>query len=167
MSEFVIYAHVNVLPLMIYQATITHLYFAFQFAISLCLSFWIKCKSINSKTSQWRHNERYGVPNHQRLDCLLNRLFRPNKTSKFRVTGLCEGIITRHRRIPLPKGQYGGKCFHLMTSSNALHTPSVPVSTHISMYKYTMYQMWPHRMTEYNYCTWSIKMCWAITRSYF
>ena len=42
---------------------------------------------------QWRHNEQDGVSNHQRLECLLNRLFRPRskKTSKLRVTGLCEG----------------------------------------------------------------------------
>ena len=42
---------------------------------------------------QWSHNERDGVSNHQRLDCLLNRLFsrRSKKTSKLRVTGLCEG----------------------------------------------------------------------------
>ena len=36
-------------------------------------------------TLQWRHNERDGVSNHQRLDCLLNRLLR------LRVTGICEG----------------------------------------------------------------------------
>ena len=43
---------------------------------------------------QWRHNERDDVSNHKRIDCLLNRLFRSRskKTSKFRVTGLCEGI---------------------------------------------------------------------------
>ena len=43
---------------------------------------------------QWRHNEREGVSNHQSHDCLVNRLFRlrSNKTSKLRVTGLCEGI---------------------------------------------------------------------------
>ena len=42
---------------------------------------------------QWRHNERDGVSNHERLDCLLNYLFRcrSKKTSKLRVTGLCEG----------------------------------------------------------------------------
>ena len=42
---------------------------------------------------QWRHNERDDVSNHQPHDCLLNRLFRcrSNKTSKLRVTGLCEG----------------------------------------------------------------------------
>ena len=44
-------------------------------------------------TLQWRHNEHDGVSNHQPNDCLLNRLFRRSskKTSKFRVTGLCEG----------------------------------------------------------------------------
>ena len=44
-------------------------------------------------TLHWRHNERDGVSNHRRLDGLLNRLFRrrSKKTSKLRVTGLCEG----------------------------------------------------------------------------
>ena len=47
----------------------------------------------NSTTLQWRHNERDGVPNHRYLECLLKRLFRrrSKKTSKLRVTGLCEG----------------------------------------------------------------------------
>ena len=42
---------------------------------------------------KWRHNERDGVSNHQRHDCLLNCLFgrRSKKTSKLRVTGLCVG----------------------------------------------------------------------------
>ena len=41
----------------------------------------------------WRHNERDGVSNPRRLDCLLNRLFRrrSKKTSKLCVTCLCEG----------------------------------------------------------------------------
>ena len=52
-----------------------------------------KQKTIQYQALQWRHNERDGVPNHIRLDCLLNRLFgrRPKKISKLRVTGLCEG----------------------------------------------------------------------------
>ena len=47
----------------------------------------------NWRSLQWRHNERYGVPNHQRLSCLFNRLFRrrSKKTSKLRVFDLCEG----------------------------------------------------------------------------
>ena len=42
---------------------------------------------------QWSHNERDGVSNHQHHDCLLNSLFRHRwtKTSKLRVTGLCDG----------------------------------------------------------------------------
>ena len=44
-------------------------------------------------TLQWRLNERDGVSNHRCLDCLLNRVVwrRSKKTSKLRVTGLCEG----------------------------------------------------------------------------
>ena len=44
-------------------------------------------------TSQWRHNGRDCVSNHQPHNCLLNRLFRcrSKKTSKLRVTGRCEG----------------------------------------------------------------------------
>ena len=42
---------------------------------------------------QWRHNGHDGVSNHQSYHCLLNCLFRrrSKKTSKLRVTGLCEG----------------------------------------------------------------------------
>ena len=42
---------------------------------------------------QWRHDERDGVSNYHRLDYLLSHLFtrRSKKTSKLRVTGLCEG----------------------------------------------------------------------------
>ena len=42
---------------------------------------------------QWRHYEHDGVSNHQPHDCLLKRFFRrrSKKTSKLRVTGLCEG----------------------------------------------------------------------------
>ena len=53
---------------------------------------WIVLMSVHVSL-QWRHNERDSVSNHRRLDCLLNRLFRRKikKTSKRRVTGLCEG----------------------------------------------------------------------------
>ena len=42
---------------------------------------------------QWRHNERDGVSNHQRLHCLPNFWFRrrSKKALKLRVTGLCAG----------------------------------------------------------------------------
>ena len=52
---------------------------------------WDFCKEFS--TLQWRHNERHGVSNHQRLESLLNRLFRrrSKKIPKLRVTVLCEG----------------------------------------------------------------------------
>ena len=53
---------------------------------------WHACQ--DERTSlQWRHDERYSVSNHQRLDCFLIRLFRrrSKKTSKLRIAGLCEG----------------------------------------------------------------------------
>ena len=42
---------------------------------------------------QWCHNEHDGISNHWCIDYLLNHLFRrrSKKTSKLRVTGLCEG----------------------------------------------------------------------------
>ena len=50
-------------------------------------------KDTDTVALQWRHNERDGISNHPRLDCLLDRLLRPRskKTSNLRVTGLCEG----------------------------------------------------------------------------
>ena len=48
---------------------------------------------VNSSALQWRHNKRDGVWNHRCLDCSLNRLSRcrSKKTSKLRVSGLCDG----------------------------------------------------------------------------
>ena len=57
---------------------------------------------------QWRHNERDGVPNHRRLDSLLNRLFRrrSKKTSKLRVTGLGEGNSPVTNEFPAVTGEF-------------------------------------------------------------
>ena len=51
-------------------------------------------KMSSAKMITIRHNGHDGVQNHQPHHCLLNRLFerRSKKTSKLRVTGLCEGI---------------------------------------------------------------------------
>ena len=48
------------------------------------------CKCI---TLQWSHNECDGISNRQPYDCLLRCLVRrrSKKTSKLRITGLCEG----------------------------------------------------------------------------
>ena len=74
-------------------------------------SFW-KCRTQRQTMSlvrwfldlklQWPHDERDGVSNQQRLDCLLNRLFwrRAKKTSKLRVIDLCEGNLPTTGEFP-------------------------------------------------------------------
>ena len=59
-------------------------------------------------TKHFTRNECNGVSNHQRLGCLLNRLFgrRSNMTSKLRVTGLCEE--NSHHKRPVTRN-----CFPL------------------------------------------------------
>ena len=54
---------------------------------------------------QWRHNERDGVYNQRRLNCLLIRLFRhrSKKTSQLRVTGLCGENSTVIGEFPLQR----------------------------------------------------------------
>ena len=61
-------------------------------------------------TSQLRHNRRDGVSNHRRLDCLLDRLFsrRSKKTSKLRVTGLCEGNSPVTGEFPAQRASNAG-----------------------------------------------------------
>ena len=63
---------------------------------------------------QWRYNERDGVPNHRRHDCLVKRLFRwiSKKTSKLRV-------IRFHGLIPRTKS-------HLIMSSLITGIPEDP-----------------------------------------
>ena len=67
----------------------------------------------------WRHNWRDGVSNHQPNDCLLNRLFRhrSKKTSKLRVTGLCEGNPPVTGGFPSQRASNAENFFHLMTLS--------------------------------------------------
>ena len=61
-----------------------------------------------STSSQWRHNGRDSVSNHQPHDCLLNRLFRHSsmKTSKLRVTGLCAGNSPGTGEFPAQMASY-------------------------------------------------------------
>ena len=68
---------------------------------------------------QWCHNERYGVSDHRRLDGLFKRLFRrrSKKTSKLRITGLCEGNPPVTSEFPSQTANKADRSFHLMTSS--------------------------------------------------
>ena len=72
---------------------------------------------------QWRHDGRDGVSNHQPDDCLLNPLFkrRSKKNIKAPRHWPLWGEITGDRWIPRTKVQWGGKYFHLMTSSCTSH----------------------------------------------
>ena len=67
---------------------------------------------------QGRHNERHGVSNPGfSIVCLTVCLQKGlEKTPMLRVTGPCEGNPPVTGRPPT-KGQWRGKCFHLMTSS--------------------------------------------------
>ena len=64
---------------------------------------------------EWHHND--GVSNHQPHDCILIQAKKTKKTSKLHVTGPLCGEFTGDWWIPHTKGQWRGKCFHLMTSS--------------------------------------------------
>ena len=99
----------------IYHFTFPWEYKIYYKSVGWCICWFAKSKF---KPLQWRHNERNGVSNHLHLGCLLNRLFRcrSKKTSKFRVTVLCERKPP-YRWIPLTTGQLSGECLHLMTSS--------------------------------------------------
>ena len=57
---------------------------------------------------QWRHDERHGIANHQPHNCLLNRLLRhrSEKTSKLRVSGLCEGNSPVTGEFPAQKANH-------------------------------------------------------------
>ena len=70
-------------------------------------------------TLQWRHNGRDGVWNHQPRDCLLNCLFRHRlkKTSKLRMTGLCEGNSPGTGEFPAQMDSNAEYVYILMTSS--------------------------------------------------
>ena len=71
--------------------------FSVAFYFIYCCNFvhiWLHIWHFTNVPLQWRHDERDGASNRRRLRCLLKRLFRrrSKKTSKLRVTGLCEGI---------------------------------------------------------------------------
>ena len=68
-------------------------------------------------TLQRRHNQRDDVSDPQRLDCLLNRLLQIKENINVPRHWPLWGEFTGDRWIPLIKGQWRGKCFHLLTSS--------------------------------------------------
>ena len=69
---------------------------------------------------QWRHNGCNGISNHQRLECLFNRLLRPRskKRSKLHVTVLCD----RNSPVPFEFPSQSSSNM-LLSSSNRKYQP--------------------------------------------
>ena len=105
---------------------------------SNAVSHWLGASLESALTLQWHHNERDGVSNHQPQDCLLNRLFRhrSKKTSKLRVTGLCEGNSPVTGEFPAQRAsneqnvsiwwRHHDMCIFCITS----HQDKAPAATH-------------------------------------
>ena len=119
--------------------------------------------SWNLRAYQWRHNEHDNVSNHRPLDCLLDRLFRCRlkKTSKLRITGLCEGNSPVTGEFPSQRV----KCFHLMTSScsaHAIHKPARYLGLAL-VQEYTL----QFDITLLGICGWLVREQNHFSRAYF
>ena len=86
----------------------------------------------------WRHNGRDGVSNHQPHDCLLNRLFWhwSKKTSKLRVTGLCDGNSPVTGEFPAQRTSITQKMFPfddaIMIQLITLRPPGTHRAVHVA-----------------------------------
>ena len=138
-------------------------------------------ETCKTNTLQWWNNARGCVSNHRRIECLLKRLFRrrSKKTSKLRVT--LWGEFTGDRWIPCTKGQWRGKCFHLMASSrkkelqlNAFSHPEFELRVHWQFVKWDtalrIYAAQPHSNSALRACDNSTCVslgvgCWLILRA--
>ena len=71
----------------------------------IVIEFWLELHPL-----QWRHNERDGMLDHRRLDCLLNCVFEAQIQGNIKAP--CHwpvwGEFTVHRWIPRTKGQWRG-----------------------------------------------------------
>ena len=66
---------------------------------------------------QWRHNERNGISNHQRLDfCSTVCYGADQRKHRSSATLAFVGGTAGDRWIPITKGQWRGWCSHLMTT---------------------------------------------------
>ena len=83
------------------------------------------------------------VLNHQSHECLLNRLFRRRlkKTSKFRVTGLCDGNSPVTGEFPAQMAGNAKNVYHLMASSCFTFENSIDQTT-----AHHLNQCWPRSL---------------------
>ena len=101
------------------------------------------------RSLQLRHNGLDGVSNHQPHDCLLNHLFRrrSKKTSKLRVTGLCEGNSTVTGEFPAQR------------ASNAENVSFWWRHHSFDALRQHLNQWWPRSMSPYD-VTWPQGINW-------
>ena len=114
-----------------------------------------RTSNLNNKThmrevSQWPHNERDGVSNHQPHDFLLNRLFRrrSKKTSKLRVTGLYEENSPVTGEFPTQRANNAENVsiwwrHHVNPLTDGLPSPRISNDKSVSM-------SWCHHGTHFN-----------------
>ena len=98
---------------------------------------------------QWRKNERDGVWNHQRLDCLLNPLFRrrSKKIPMLCVTGLCEGNTSMTTELPV---QSASKSEMFPFDYYIMIMPERNLWQRLNLFKYTAYRL-GDSLTENNW----------------
>ena len=98
----------------------------------------LSCCATTLLPLQWRHDERHGVSNHRRHDCLLNRLLDADKRKHQSSAPLA--FVRGIHRSPVNsphKGQWRGKCFHVMTSSwHGNRTSAMNMLTAVGIYSF-------------------------------
>ena len=86
--------------------------------VSQITSVSIVCSTVSSmKTSKFHITDLCATVSRITSVSIVCSTVSSKKTSKFHITGLLCGEFTGDRWIPRTKGQYHGKCFHLMTPS--------------------------------------------------
>ena len=105
---------------------------------------------------QWRHNERDGVSNHQRLHCLLYCWFRRRrkKTPKFCDTGLCEGNLPATSELPAQKAR------NSINISIWLHHHGILICKYHKPSHYTQGPKWQKKVSWSCIHSWSTHDLW-------
>ena len=112
------------------------------------VSFRFQIRMASANLLQWRHNERDGVSNHQRLICLLSRLLRrrSRKISELRVTGLCDGNPPVTGGFPSQKASNVGKSIwwrhHVNTRNGPLTNTHTLWCYQIAWYSFSRNALW-------------------------
>ena len=100
-------------------------------------------------TLRWRHYGHDSVSNHQPHHCLLNILFgcRSKKTSKFRVTGVCEGNSPGTGEFPAQMASNAKNYsiwwrHHVLIHSPLVFVPTGPIDKSALVWITSLKQWW-------------------------